>query len=121
MSEGRTICRLAVLAIIAPLGLMALCGCAHSSIDAHGNRRIVGFVDLTLPPSSTESKAADWMRVRTIGLALSRTDIGGALEFGYSDNTLAVVRKNSCVALGRMPDFLSLSTGDSHAPDAPTR
>jgi hypothetical protein len=90
------------------IALSGLCGCAHSYIDADGNRNVIGFVHLTLPPSDKEPRAADWMRVRAIGLALSRTEIGGALELGYSDNTLAAVRNNSCVQLPQPPATLPL-------------
>jgi hypothetical protein len=77
------------------LACLQLLGCAHAYIDADGNRNVIGFVHLTLPPPAADPKTADWLRMRTVGLALSRTDIGGALELGYSDNTLAVIRKTA--------------------------
>jgi hypothetical protein len=96
------------------LGCTLLCGCAHEYIDADGNRVIVGLVHLTLPGTAPASTAADWMRVRTVGLALSRNAIGGALELGYSDNTLAAIHNNSCVQLDRLPPSLLLTKGVDH-------
>lgn len=92
-----------------------LCGCAHSYADADGNRHIVGILHLTLPQMAGEQKAADWMRWRTVGVAISRSEMGSAVEIGYSDNTLAVVRNNSCVALDRLPFTLVSSAGEHHA------
>jgi hypothetical protein len=99
------------------LACLQLGGCAHAYIDADGNRNVIGFVHLTLPPPAMEPKAADWMRMRTVGLALSRTDIGGALEFGYSDNTLAVIRKNSCVQIGQLSTNLLSASGAINEPE----
>ena len=79
-------------------GSLMLGGCAHSWIDTSGNRRVMGWVDLTLPPPTTVG-GADWTRVRTIGLALSRSEGGAEITVGYSDNTLAIIRDNSCVAI----------------------
>lgn len=103
----------AALAALAMLG-----GCAHAYTDAAGERHIVGLVHLTLPADSAGDKAADWMRMRTVGVALSSTDIGSALEIGYSDNTLAVMRNNSCVSMHRLPLTLLPTTGAVHAPEA---
>lgn len=102
----------AVCALMAAM----LGGCAHTWIDADGKRHIAGIMHLTLPAETTGAKSADWMRWRTIGVAISSTDIGNALEIGYSDNTLAVVRNNSCVAFDRLPATLFSSSGDLHAP-----
>lgn len=115
MAVGRRLRRIAACAVLGAGLAGALGGCAHAYVDADGNRNVVGFVHLTLPPSTPEPKAADWMRMRTVGLALSRTDIGGALELGYSDNTLAVVRNNSCVQLNRLPFTLLSSPGAVNA------
>jgi hypothetical protein len=107
---GRHVCRL----LLAALATAALGGCAHTYIDGQGNRNIIGWVNLTLPPADPAPRAADWMRVRTVGLVLSRTDIGSAIELGYADSTLAAIRNDSCVQLDRLPSILF--AGDSHAP-----
>jgi hypothetical protein len=99
--------------LLTSLGAAMLGGCAHTYIDNEGNRNIIGWVNLTLPPAAPGPKAADWMRVRTLGVVLSRTDIGSAIELGYADNTLAAIRNNSCVPLDRLPSILL--PGDSHA------
>jgi hypothetical protein len=103
------------------LACLQLGGCAHAYIDGDGNRNVIGFVHLTLPPAAQEPRAADWMRMRTLGLALSRTEIGGALEFGYSDNTLAVIRNNSCVRIGQLSANLLSSSGATNAPESTGR
>jgi len=99
--------------LLAALGAAALGGCAHTYIDSDGNRNVIGWVNLTLPPAAPAPRAADWMRVRTLGLVLSRTDIGSAIELGYADSTLAAIRNDSCVQLDRLPPILF--PGASHA------
>ena len=116
MHTGRKFCQIGTMLL--PLMLSA---CAHTYIDADGNRNVIGWVHLTLPVPAQKEQAADWIRMRTIGLALSRTDIGGALEFGYSDNTLAVIRNNSCVQLDQLPPTLLSFQGVQHASDSPAR
>lgn len=111
MHDARRCCP-AVCALVAVM----LGGCAHVYVDADGQRHVIGFMHLSLPADAAAPTAADWMRWRTVGLAISSTDLGHALEIGYSDNTLAVVRNNSCVALDRLPSTLLSSTGDRHAP-----
>jgi hypothetical protein len=96
---------LRLLALALP-GLAWLAGCASSYIDSDGTRHVVGLVHLTLPPSTPEPKVADWMRVRTVGLAVSRTEIGATFALGYADDTLAAIRNNSCVQLDRLPPHL---------------
>jgi hypothetical protein len=94
--------------------LLTLSGCAHSYLDENGNRRVTGWVDMTLPPESSAIKGADWMRFRTIGIALSSTAIGTALELGYSDNAVIVVPNNRCVLIDRLPWQTATSTGGDH-------
>lgn len=101
-------------AIVAALALLS--GCAHNYLDQAGNRRVIGWVDLTLPPAiAAHDTGADWIRMRTFGLAISSSPIGSALDLGYSDNTVAVVRNNSCVALPPNAFSSVNSTGDNHA------
>lgn len=83
--------------------LFALCliatgisGCAHSYIDEQGNRRIIGLVNLAISPATSEPAAADWIRLRQIGISLNRSEFASSLDVGYSDNTIAVIRNNSC-------------------------
>jgi hypothetical protein len=97
--------RLGLLAL-ALAGLAGLAGCASTYIDSDGTRHVIGLVHLTLPPSAPEPKVADWMRVRTVGLAVSRTDLGATFTLGYADDTLAAIRNNSCVQLDRLPSPL---------------
>lgn len=103
------------LALLNGGALALLAGCAHTYLDSAGNRHVIGWVDLTLPAAAAKDKGADWIRLRTIGLAYSSTDIGNAIEFGYSDNTLAVIRNNSCVLLDPALAALLTSKGEPHA------
>jgi hypothetical protein len=90
--------------LIPGFAMMAICsGCSHTWIDAHGNRNVIGLVKLTLPAASASPPAADWIRTQTVGFALSRSEFASQLEFGYSDNTLAIVRNNSCAFIGPLP------------------
>jgi hypothetical protein len=93
---------------------LACTACAHTYIDATGNRHIVGLVNLTLPADSTAA-AGDWVRMRTIGLSISRTDIASSIDLGYSDNTLAIIRDNSCAFIGQLPDGTIPLEGQDHA------
>lgn len=97
-------------------GLLAslLWGCAHTYEDEHGNRHIVGLVSLTLPPTPN-SGAADWMRLRAVGISISRGNFVSSLDLGYSDNTLAVIRDNSCAFIDREPWLTTTSIGGPNA------
>lgn len=121
MSVKPRLRRPVLAALRAALVAGTLCGCAHSYIDADGTRHVIGLVHLTLPPSDPAPRAADWMRTRTVGLALSRMDIGSSLELGYSDNLLAVVRNNSCVSMDTLPVTLLFSPGAPNALDSTDR
>lgn len=87
--------------------LAALCGllpaCAHVHVDADGQRHIVGFLMLTLPPVVAEP-AADSIRARTLGLSITQSPLGGGLVLGYSDTTLATVRNHSRVPKAALVD-----------------
>jgi hypothetical protein len=91
-----------------------LSGCAHSYVDQHGNRHIVGLVSVTLPPVP-DNGTADWVRLRTVGLAINRGSFISSLDLGYSDSTLAVIRNNSCAFINREPWLKTTSTGGPNA------
>jgi len=97
------------------LSASALCSCAHSYVDAEGNRHIVGLVKLTIPPATTEPAAADWVRLRHVGLALNRGEFANSLILGYSDNTTAVIRNHSCANLGTLPTAALSLYGEDYA------
>jgi hypothetical protein len=80
-------------------GFAVLSGCAQLVVDADGSRHLFGFMSLSLPPITAPGEAgADALRMRTLGLAITRGDIaGGTLVLGYGDTTLAVVRNHSLV------------------------
>lgn len=76
----------------------ALSGCAHVAVDSDGTRRIVGFMVLTLPPAH-EEVGADAVRIRSLGLTVTRGHAAGAqLTLGYSDTTIAAMRNDSVVS-----------------------
>jgi hypothetical protein len=89
--------------------LAMLGGCAVQYVDADGNRRFVGLMNLTLPPVNQSGKGADFTRMRTVGVAFSHTDIGGALEIGYSDNTVLAIQNNSCIVLPKGAQYAAQS------------
>lgn len=78
-------------------------GCAHVWIDADGNRHVAGLMHLTLSPTQA---AAETLRVRTFGLAVTRAEAGSAMVLGYSDTTLGFLRNDVCV----VPDSAHLET-----------
>jgi hypothetical protein len=81
-------------------GVLVLAGCAHSYVDAAGNRHVVGWAHITLPPASgTENIGAHSMRVRSAGLTLLASPERTHLTLGLADDTLVVVRNNACVAM----------------------
>lgn len=72
-------------AIVPALALLS--GCAHSYLDQAGNRRVIGWVDLTLPPAiAAHDTGADWIRMRSFGLSISSSPIGNSLDLGYSNS-----------------------------------
>jgi hypothetical protein len=78
---------------------LACAGCAHSWIDADGRRHVTGLVDVTLP-ADTPAHGARSIEARTLGVLLTRADIGTAFSIGWSASTLTVVPPDSCVNLG---------------------
>lgn len=75
----------------------ALGGCAHSWIDAEGNRHVLGFMHLTLDPIQPQA-AAETIRMRTVGLTWTNVEPGNALILGYGDTTLGFLRNNVCAS-----------------------
>lgn len=76
----------------------SLAGCAHVAVDPDGTRHIAGFVVLTLPPAR-QDVGADAVRMRSLGLTVTRGHAAGAqLTLGYSDTTIAAMRNDSAVA-----------------------
>ena len=85
------------------LASLLLTGCAHVHVDAEGQRHIVGFMLLTLPPLVAKP-AAESIRARTLGLSMTQSPLGGGIVLGYSDTTLAVVRNHSLVPQAALVD-----------------
>ncbi|MYM66347.1 hypothetical protein GTP45_05790 [Pseudoduganella sp. FT55W] len=103
---------------ILPLACLLLSGCALTWVSPDGTRNVLGLAHVSVPPAiAPAATGADWIRVRSVGLAFSRTPLGSALDIGYSDNTLAGIHQHSCVRIE--PPF-TLS-GEEHASNLPAR
>jgi len=85
------------------LPCLLLAGCSHLHVDDQGQRHIVGFVWLTLPPAAVEPVGADALRLRSVGLALTRSPAGDGAVLGYSDATVTVIRNDALVRLPAAP------------------
>ncbi|HSW07131.1 hypothetical protein [Aquabacterium sp.] len=87
------------LSLIAMTPLLALLtGCAHVVVDPDGTRHIAGFMVLTLPPAHQDI-GADAVRLRSLGLTVTRGHAAGAqLTLGYSDTTIAAMRNDSAIS-----------------------
>jgi hypothetical protein len=99
-------CRWAILAAC----VFALPGCAHSYIDADGNRHVLGFVHLVTPrPENDRNIGAESVRVKSIGLSMLASPQRTNFTLGYSDDTLLFLRNNACVFTDPLPLFGVLS------------
>lgn len=84
--------------IATSLWLALPAGCAHVAVDPDGTRHITGFMVLTLPPARQEV-GADAVRMRSLGLTVTRGHAAGAqLTLGYSDTTIAAMRNDSAIS-----------------------
>ncbi len=88
-------------------------GCAHTSVDSQGNRRIIGFVMLTLPPSIRPADVGgDAIRQQSLGLSITQWPLGTAVSLGWSDTTLAAVRNHSLVPRSALTGGLQPTFGE---------
>ncbi|HEY0833474.1 MAG TPA: hypothetical protein VGE72_06140 [Azospirillum sp.] len=103
----------------AVLAGVALGGCSYSVTDEAGNRRIIGFVDMTVTPAAPGSPVAgSVVDVTTVGVALARHGQGGHLAIGYTRDTVAVLRDDALVvgnplAVGRADGHPDTSKGEA--------
>lgn len=82
--------------------LCLLAGCTHIVVDPDGTRHMTGFMVLTLPPSRVDA-SADAVRMRTVGVAVSSGHVAGThIAVGYSDVTIAAMRRDSVVTAGAL-------------------
>lgn len=80
--------------------LLGLPGCAYSTVDANGTRRMYGLMSVTLPQAHL-TKGADVVRIRAVGLSATNTQgTGGQVTLGYSDTIIAAVRNDTIVSAG---------------------
>lgn len=84
---------------------LALSGCALSYVDRNGDTHYQGLLVHVVVPKSDDRREirAESVRVQSFGLSvlsgLQRTSI----TLGYNDDTLVLVRGDSCVAIGPAP------------------
>lgn len=84
---------------LVPLVLL-LQGCAHSWVDEHNVRHVVGFFSVeVIPAPPGPSAAGQTIRVRSVGLSVTTADIGSAIVLGYQDTALTAIRNHSLVRL----------------------
>lgn len=82
--------------VLVPLATAAaLSGCAHTYVNADGTRNIVGLVWARLPVA--DSRGAEALRVRSVGVSITTSPAGAAFVLGYSDSNVVVVRDNQFV------------------------
>lgn len=101
--------RVKPLATTAGIAALLACvpGCAIVTQHADGSQRIVGFVAMEIKnPRAVEKGSGseplpgiDSVRNRMLGVSLLVADARTSLTLGYSDDTLIVVRSNSCVRI----------------------
>ncbi|HYH18470.1 MAG TPA: hypothetical protein VD995_07605 [Azospirillum sp.] len=83
---------------VAALAGVAMGGCSYSYTDEAGNRRIIGFVDMTVAPAPPGTPVAgSVVDVTTLGVAITRHGQGGHLSIGYTRDTVAVLRDDALV------------------------
>jgi hypothetical protein len=91
--------RLATAALLALALLQG--GCAHVWVDAQGRTHAAGLMWLTLPAAHASQTAApaggQALRVRSLGVALTRFDVASSLVLGWQDTTLAFLYDHSLV------------------------
>lgn len=86
----------AACAVGAAFLALLLNGCAYVHTAPDRSRHVFGILYYAvLPPQ--DPAPAESIRTRTIGVSLTRGDVGTALSLGYSDIDFAYVRENTCV------------------------
>jgi hypothetical protein len=101
-------------AVLAP----ALSSCALSYVDKNGDTHYQGLlVHVVIPKSSDQSAIrAESVRVQSFGLSLLTGPQRTNLTLGYNDDTLVLVRADSCVVLGSAPlSFGKVAAFDGNA------
>lgn len=78
---------------------LALGGCALNYVDASGARHIIGLAHVTIPAPIT--KAAESVRIRSVGLSVYESPLHRGLVLGYSDEALTVI--SDVARIGRNP------------------
>jgi hypothetical protein len=97
----RNATRLLCAAFLAP----ALSSCALSYVDKNGDTHYQGLLVHVVVPKSSDQRAirAESVRVQSFGLSLLTGLQRTSITLGYNDDTLVLVRADSCVVLGSGP------------------
>ncbi len=103
---------------------IALTGCAHTYVDRDGNTHVVGLVHVVVPNSGDPNLVrAQALQVTSIGLSVLTSAERTSLTLGYNDDTLVLVRGDTCVAIApggsvNAFDFQNLPSHTAHRKDA---
>lgn len=75
------------------LGCLLLpCGCAYTIVDNDGTKHIIGLAKIDIPPQSKQSLVVgESVSVKTFGISISKTIIGGGVSLGYSDEAITTL------------------------------
>lgn len=90
----------------------AISGCAHIYVDEQGRTHAFGLIRLTLPKAN--DAGAQSLRVRSVGLAITRAEVASSLVFGYQDTTLAFLRNHVLVNANELRLPGADDTGEDH-------
>ena len=73
-------------------------GCALSYMDEHGDRHMIGLLDVTVhSPAAPETFAGSVVEITSFGLSVGHTAQGGYLTAGYNREVTAALRDNALV------------------------
>lgn len=81
---------------LALMMLLVMCGCATSYTLPNGDKRVIGFVSITIPVAKGD-KAGTAFRTQNIGLMLYNHPDQKGLSIGYSDMSIMQLENNACV------------------------
>ena len=75
-----------------------LSACALNYVDDQGVTHVVGFVNMSIPPSTiTEQAVAESVQIQTVGVSLYSTPINKGIVVGYGKELLTAVHNNAIV------------------------
>jgi hypothetical protein len=80
--------------------VLAIAGCAHVQELPDGSRRVTGLVSMTIPAAvPPDSRGADALEVKALGVLLLSSPAGASLSFGYTSERIVAVRNDALVVV----------------------